>query len=135
MVPTRSRGGRASPRVHRRRRRPDCDCRPGGRAVVWRGVPGRTVAPWPEPSRKAAMPRTFLHAADIHLDSPLRGLERYENAPANRIRNASRRAFTRLVDLAIGREVDFVLIAGDLYDGNWPDYNTGLFLTKELARL
>src|SRR5580693_839723 len=56
---------------------------------------------------------TFLHAADIHLDSPLKGLERYENAPVDRIRGATRRAFTRLIDLAIEKRVDFVLIAGD----------------------
>jgi DNA repair exonuclease SbcCD nuclease subunit len=78
---------------------------------------------------------TFLHAADIHLDSPLKGLERYENAPVERIRNATRRAFTRLIDLAIDRRVDFVLLAGDLYDGHWPDYNTGLFLVNQLNRL
>ena len=34
----------------------------------------------------------FLHAADIHLDSPLRGLYRYEGAPREEIRQASRRA-------------------------------------------
>ena len=78
---------------------------------------------------------TFLHAADIHLDSPLKGLERYENAPVGRIRGATRRAFTRLVDLAIEKHVDFVLIAGDLYDGDWRDYNTGLYLVRQLGRL
>ena len=76
------------------------------------------------------MPITFLHAADIHLDSPLKGLERYENAPVGRIRGATRRAFTRLIDLAIEKAVDFVLIAGDLYDGDWRDYNTGLYLVR-----
>jgi DNA repair protein SbcD/Mre11 len=78
---------------------------------------------------------SFIHAADIHLDSPLKGLERYENAPIERIRGATRRAFTRLIDLAIEKTVDFVLISGDLYDGDWRDYNTGLVLVKELGRL
>ena len=78
---------------------------------------------------------TFLHAADIHLDSPLRGLERYEHAPVERIRGATRRAFERMIDLAVERRVDFVLIAGDLYDGDWRDYNTGLYLAKQLGRL
>ena len=81
------------------------------------------------------MPITFLHAADIHLDSPLKGLERYESAPVESIRSATRRAFVRLIDLALERRVDFVLIAGDLYDGDWRDYNTGLFLTGQLGRL
>jgi DNA repair protein SbcD/Mre11 len=78
---------------------------------------------------------SFIHAADIHLDSPLKGLERYEGAPVDRIRRATRRAFSRMIDLAIERGVDFVLIAGDLYDGDWRDYNTGLFLVNELCRL
>jgi exonuclease SbcD len=78
---------------------------------------------------------SFLHAADIHLDSPLKGLERYENAPVERMRGATRRAFERLIDLAIEKRVDFVLIAGDLYDGDCRDYNTGLYLTRQLLRL
>src|SRR3954452_13586642 len=78
---------------------------------------------------------TFIHAADIHLDSPLRGLERYEHAPVERIRGATRRAFERLIQLAVDRRVDFLLIAGDLYDGDWRDYNTGLYLAGQLNRL
>lgn len=80
------------------------------------------------------MPK-FLHAADIHLDSPLRGLERYEGAPAAEIRGATRRAFEKLADLAIEEEVAFVVLAGDLYDGDWKDYNTGLFFTSQMNRL
>lgn len=77
----------------------------------------------------------FLHAADVHLDSPLRGLERYDGAPAEEIRSATRRAFENLVALAIEEEVAFVLLAGDLYDGDWKDYNTGLFFSQQMARL
>lgn len=77
----------------------------------------------------------FVHAADIHLDSPLRGLERYEGAPAEYVRGATRKAFANLVDLSIQEEVDFLLIAGDLYDGDWKDYNTGLFFASQMSRL
>lgn len=77
----------------------------------------------------------FIHAADVHLDSPLRGLERYEGAPAEEIRGATRRAFENLIQLAIDEAVDFVLLAGDLYDGDWKDYNTGLFFTRQMFRL
>ncbi|MCI5157684.1 MAG: DNA repair exonuclease, partial [Candidatus Electrothrix sp. AUS1_2] len=77
----------------------------------------------------------FIHAADIHLDSPLRGLSRYESAPADSIRAACRRAFENLVDLAIEEEAAFVLLAGDLYDGDWKDYSTGIFLSKQMGRL
>ena len=78
---------------------------------------------------------TFLHAADIHLDSPLRGLSRYESAPVEAIRNGCRKAFENLVDLAIAEKVAFVLLAGDLYDGDWKDYSTGIFLGKQMGRL
>ena len=77
----------------------------------------------------------FLHAADIHLDSPLRGLERYEGAPVEQIRQATRRALQNLVQLALEERVHFVLIAGDLYDGDWKDYNTGLYFLTQMARL
>lgn len=77
----------------------------------------------------------FIHAADIHLDSPLRGLSRYESAPVDAIRDACRRAFQNLVDLAIEEKVAFVLLAGDLYDGDWKDYSTGIFLSRQMGRL
>lgn len=77
----------------------------------------------------------FVHAADIHLDSPLRGLERYEGAPVEEIRGATRQALENLIQLCLSEEVDFLLIAGDVYDGDWKDYNTGLFLISQLARL
>jgi len=77
----------------------------------------------------------FIHAADVHLDSPLRGLSRYDSAPAEAIRDACRRAFENLVDLAIEEKVAFVLLAGDLYDGDWKDYSTGIFLGQQMGRL
>ena len=77
----------------------------------------------------------FIHAADIHLDSPLKGLQKYEGAPVEEIRGATRRALDNLIDLAVERNVDFVLIAGDLYDGDWKDHNTGLFFVSRMHRL
>jgi DNA repair exonuclease SbcCD nuclease subunit len=77
----------------------------------------------------------FLHAADLHLDSSLRGLESYEGAPVEAIRGATRRAFENLVRLATEEKVDFVLLAGDLYDGDWNDFNTGLYFSKQMNRL
>jgi exonuclease SbcD len=77
----------------------------------------------------------FLHAADIHLDSPLRGLEAYPGAPVELLRSATREAFRALTDYAISEEVAFLVIAGDLYDGDWRDFNTGLLFAAEAARL
>jgi exonuclease SbcD len=77
----------------------------------------------------------IIHAADLHLDSPLRGLERYEGAPVEALRGATRRAFEALVELCIDVEAPLLLLAGDLYDGNWRDYATGLFFVAQMRRL
>jgi exonuclease SbcD len=78
---------------------------------------------------------SFVHAADIHLDSPLHRLDLYEGAPVEAMRSATRRAFENLVLLALEEQVDFVLISGDLYDGDWRDYNTGLYFLSQVSRL
>ncbi|MFZ0240147.1 MAG: DNA repair exonuclease [Desulfobacterales bacterium] len=77
----------------------------------------------------------FIHTSDIHLDSPLHKLERYEGAPVEEFRQATRRAFETLVQLAIVEKVAFVLIAGDLFDGDWRDYNSGLYFVAQMTRL
>lgn len=77
----------------------------------------------------------FIHTADLHLDSPLRGLSAYADAPAERLRTATRDAFHNLVTQAIDEQVDFMVIAGDVYDGDWKDFNTGLFFVRQMGRL
>ncbi|ASF48090.1 metallophosphoesterase family protein [Methylovulum psychrotolerans] len=77
----------------------------------------------------------FIHAADIHLDSPLTGLSAYPDAPVEMLRTATRDAFTKLVSEAVEQQVDFMVIAGDLYDGTWKDHNTGIYFCKEMGRL
>jgi exonuclease SbcD len=77
----------------------------------------------------------LVHAADLHLDSALGGLTRYESAPADEIRGATRRAFSNLVSLCLEERAALLLIAGDLFDGDWRDISTGLFFAKELSKL
>lgn len=77
----------------------------------------------------------FIHAADLHVDSPLQGLDDHAGAPAQRLRGATRQALVALVDLAIERAVDLVLLAGDIYDGDWIDFRTGLFFREQMLRL
>ena len=76
-----------------------------------------------------------LHAADLHIDSPLRGLTRYEGAPVEEMQLAARRATENLVQAAIEHTVDLVVIAGDVFDGDWKDYGTGLFWMRQLGKL
>ena len=77
----------------------------------------------------------FVHAADLHLDSPLLKLSRYEARQVERMQRATREAFTRLIDLCIAREAAFLVIAGDLYDHDCPNMQIAVFLRKELRRL
>jgi DNA repair exonuclease SbcCD nuclease subunit len=77
----------------------------------------------------------FLHAADIHLDSPLAGLRVRGDLPDDIIGHCTRRAFSAMIDLALAEDVAFVVIAGDLYDGDWKDFSTGLFFAAEMRRL
>lgn len=77
----------------------------------------------------------FIHAADLHIDSPLKGLDGYAGAPLERLRGATRQAFLGLVAAAIERRVDLIVLAGDIFDGNWQDFRTGLFFREQLVRL
>lgn len=77
----------------------------------------------------------FIHAADIHLDSPLRGLEAYAGAPVERLRVATRQAFARIVDICLEERVDFLVIAGDLFDTDVRDFQAALAAAVQLRRL
>ena len=48
---------------------------------------------------------------------------------------ATRRALENLIQLALTEKVAFAIIAGDLYDGDWRDYNTGLYFVSQMQRL
>ena len=77
----------------------------------------------------------ILHTADIHVDSPLRGLSAVGDAPVDELRGATRMAVENLVDLAVRDAVDCVVVAGDLYDSERDDYDTAVFLHRQFARL
>jgi exonuclease SbcD len=77
----------------------------------------------------------FVHAADLHLDSPLLALSRQEPRQVERMRRATREAFERLIDLCIDQEVALLLLAGDLYDHDCPNMQIAVFLRTQLNRL
>jgi exonuclease SbcD len=77
----------------------------------------------------------FIHAADIHLDTPLQGLAQYPGAPVHEIRNATRRAFEKVLAAAVTEKVDFIVIAGDLYDTGLKSFESALFFNKQMANL
>lgn len=77
----------------------------------------------------------FVHAADVHLDSPLRSLALRDPALGNLIGNATRQAFVRIIDLCLDEQVDALLLVGDLYDGDQTSMKTARFLAEQLRRL
>ena len=78
---------------------------------------------------------TFIHAADLHLGSPLTGLALKDPDIARRFASAGRRAFEDLVSQAIEIGAAFLIVAGDVYDGDWSDNTIGLFFARQVARL
>lgn len=77
----------------------------------------------------------FVHAADIHLDSPLRSLALRDPALAELIGNATRRAFVSVVNLCLDEQVDALLLSGDLYDGEQTSMKTARFLADQIQKL
>jgi exonuclease SbcD len=77
----------------------------------------------------------FVHAADVHLDSPLRSLALRDPRLADFVGDASRKVFSRIVNLCLDEQVDALLLAGDLYDGEQTSMKTARFLAEQLNRL
>lgn len=77
----------------------------------------------------------FIHSADIHLDSPLRSLALRDPALGALIGNATRQAFVRIIDLCLEEQVDALVLAGDLYDGDQTSMKTARFFAEQLRRL
>ena len=90
-------------------------------------------APWFREGQITAY--RFIHAADVHLDSPLRSLALRTPGLAELIGNATRGAFVRIVDLCLDEQVDALLLAGDLYDGDQTSMKTARFLAEQIWRL
>lgn len=78
----------------------------------------------------------IVHASDIHLDSPLQGLGRLSDDDlADRMRLATRAAFDNLIDHCLATQPAALVLAGDLYDGDWRDYSTGVYFTNRMRDL
>ncbi|MDO4912852.1 MAG: DNA repair exonuclease [Lactobacillus sp.] len=77
----------------------------------------------------------FIHLADVHLDSPFRGLSFLPSKDFNHLRNSINLSFSRIVDLAIAEDVDLVLIAGDTFDSVTPAIKNQLFFKEQIERL
>ncbi len=77
----------------------------------------------------------FIHGADVHLGAPFRGLRELSEAWADRLVEAVPEAFDRLVDTAVRERVDFVVLAGDIFDNGRPSYRDYLRFFQGIERL
>lgn len=77
----------------------------------------------------------FLHAADLHLDSPLLGLRDRDGEIGERIAQASKTALNNLISLAIDEQCRFVVLAGDIFDGDIRNFQSALHFAKQMRRL
>lgn len=78
---------------------------------------------------------SFIHVADLHLDTPFRGVHEVAPEIAAQLREASLDAFDAIVDLSLARNAAFVVIAGDVYDGAERGLRAQLRFRDGLARL
>lgn len=77
----------------------------------------------------------FIHAADLHLDAPFRGLSVDSPELGEQLRQSTFKAFENLVDLCLQSQIDFLLIAGDVYNQKDRSLRAQLRFRDGLARL
>ncbi len=78
---------------------------------------------------------SFIHAADIHLDSPFQGLTNLPGTIFETIRLSTFHAFDHLITFAIQKEVDFILLVGDLFDNEKQSLKAQIYLKKAFEQL
>lgn len=78
---------------------------------------------------------SFIHAADLHLDSPFKGLAHTPIHIFNEIKESTFLALDHLVEAAISKQVDFILISGDLFDNEKQSLKAQIRLKKAFERL
>ncbi len=78
---------------------------------------------------------TFVHAADLHLDTPFKGLYALDRELAEQLKQATFQAFHNIVDCCLREAVDFLLIAGDIFDGAEQSLSAQLRFVEEIQRL
>src|SRR5438128_2746961 len=77
----------------------------------------------------------FIHAADLHLDSPFRGVADASPEMRDQLQSATLTAFQRVVDHTIESKADFLVLAGDLYDSRDRSLRALLAFRKQMERL
>jgi DNA repair protein SbcD/Mre11 len=80
-------------------------------------------------------PLRFIHAADLHLDSPFRGIGEASAGLREQLQSATLQALSRVVDHTIDSKADFLIIAGDIYDSKDRNLRALVTFRREMERL
>lgn len=80
-------------------------------------------------------PIKFIHTADLHLDSPFKGLRHLPSSIFEKLKQSTFQAFQKIIELAFAEQVDFVLIAGDIFDEDVRSLKAQIALRTEFERL
>jgi DNA repair exonuclease SbcCD nuclease subunit len=77
----------------------------------------------------------FVHASDLHLDASFGGVDAADDRVASTLARSTLEALDRVVELCLSREVDFLLIAGDLYNSADRSLRAELHFQRAMRRL
>ncbi len=77
----------------------------------------------------------FVHAADLHLDTPFRGLSAWNEDLASSLKDATFKSFSRIIDVCLSEDVDFLIVSGDIFDGESKSLAAQIRFVNELKRL
>lgn len=78
---------------------------------------------------------TFLHIADLHLDTPFKNIQLKQPDLVEKMQHATKQSLQRLVQEAIARQVDAVLIVGDSFNSEKPNIQAQVFFKEQLEKL
>ncbi len=77
----------------------------------------------------------FVHTADLHLDTPFKGLSVWNSDLAAKLKDATFKSFRRIIDLCIEQKADFLIISGDIFDSENKSLAAQLKFVSGLKRL
>lgn len=77
----------------------------------------------------------FIHCADLHLDSPFKSRTRMPGGILNALMDSTYKSVERMIDFAIENKVDFIVIAGDVFDQANRTLKSEIFMKRQFERL
>lgn len=78
---------------------------------------------------------TFIHTADLHLDTPFSGLSKWDEKRAATLKSANKNSFNNIINICISEKIDFLVVAGDVFDAAEKSLSAQLSFAKGLEML